>query len=187
MHKTETKDISLAPTTQVTTDDEVVINETNFDQYFFDIRKHKPQRGQVIARYAAVAHFVDGQLKRNVIDVLRGMENGGATAVKVLKKMGGASDRHSMKLAREMTQDLISGMTVDQVAAKEYPYDVEFFWYTEKKHIPTNDPHWSCISIRNLDDFLDKDGPIKMRILSKEEVEAKNKAAQEQNSSEDDH
>ena len=86
------------------------------------------------------------------------VDEGGTTAAKVLKKLAGATDRYSMKLAREMTgEEHLSGMSLDEVAFKEYPYEVEFYWYTEKKHIPTNDPdHWSCISIRNLDDFLDK-------------------------------
>ena len=37
---------------------------TYFEANFFDVRKHKPQKGQVMARYTAIAHLQDGQLKR---------------------------------------------------------------------------------------------------------------------------
>ena len=50
---------------------EVIINENNFEEYFFDVRKHKPKHGQVMARYAAVAEFVDGMMKKNIIDLLK--------------------------------------------------------------------------------------------------------------------
>jgi hypothetical protein len=189
----DTKDISLVEQTQVKTGDDIIITESNFTDYFFDVRNHQPLRGQVIARYHAIAQFIDGKLKRDVLDLLLRLDEGGAAAAKVLRKLGGATDRHSLKLAREMTQDLLSGMSFDEVAAKEYPYEVEFFWYTERKYIPTGDPHWSCLTIQNLEDFLEKttelpDGrKITTRILSQEEAMARSPAVQAQLSDEGDH
>ena len=50
----DTKDIRIVEQTQVVTDDDVIITESNFTDYFFTVSNHQPQRGQVIARYAAV-------------------------------------------------------------------------------------------------------------------------------------
>lgn len=45
--------------------EETVIDESNFNEYFFDVRKHGPKRNQIMARFSAVAEFVDGQMKRH--------------------------------------------------------------------------------------------------------------------------
>jgi hypothetical protein len=140
---------------ETTSDDDVIINETNFTDYFFAVNNHKPQRGQVIARYAAVAMFVDGELKRNIVSLLAGEDFGGQASVQILRKMAGATDKSSRHLAIEMCEDLLAGMSIDEVCQKEYKYDVEFFWYTERKYIPADDPHWSCLQIQNLDSFLE--------------------------------
>ena len=33
---------------------------------------------------------------------------------------------------------------------------MEVIYYTKREYIPENDPHWTVISIANLDKFLDK-------------------------------
>jgi hypothetical protein len=43
----------------------VEITAENFDSYFFDVRKNGPKKGQVMAKFSAVAELVDeGRLKR---------------------------------------------------------------------------------------------------------------------------
>jgi hypothetical protein len=138
--------------------DEVVIDENNFDQYFFDVRMHKPKSGQVMARYAAVAEFVDGMMKKNIIDLLK--KDKAIAATQVLRKLGCATEKDSVRLCKEICEDMLAGLTDDQIEQKSYRYTIEVFYYTEQKNIPLDDPHWSVISIRNLDDFLDADNNV---------------------------
>jgi hypothetical protein len=135
------------------TNDETIIDENNFDEYFFDVRTHKPKQGQVMARYAATAEFVDGMMKKNIIELLK--KDKAIAATQVLRKLGYATEKDSVRLCREICVDMLSGMTDEQIEQKNYKYVIEIFYYTEQKNIPLNDPHWSVISIRNLDDFLD--------------------------------
>lgn len=140
---------------------EIEITEANFNEYFHDVRKSQPARGQVMARYAAVAEFVDGSLKRDLIDMLCAHENP-ETVMKLMKKLGCATDRDSISVPLAMARDLVS-MSPEKVAEKPYRFVCEAFFYTLKEHIPL-DPHWTCISLKNLDDFLDaNDQRIKLK------------------------
>ena len=38
---------------------------------------------------------------------------------------------------------------------KIYKYKMEVFYYTKREYVPVDDPHWTIISIANLDKFLD--------------------------------
>lgn len=136
--------------------EELVIDESNFDQYFFDVRKHKPQKGQVMAKYTACAELVDGRLKRDLIDLLLYHKEGGGAASKVMRKLGGSNDRDAYRITREMAEDLVAGMTVDQVAEKPYSFILEHFFYTQKELVPKDDPHWSTIEILN---FVEAEQP----------------------------
>lgn len=133
--------------------DEIIIDENNFEEYFFDVRKHKPKRGQIMARYAAVAEFVDGVMKKNIIELLK--KDKAIAATQVLRKLGCATERDSVRLCKEICQDMLSGMSDEEIEQKSYKYTIEVFYYTEQKHMPLDDPHWSVISIKNLDEFLD--------------------------------
>lgn len=144
--------------------DELVITEDNFEDYFFDVRKHTPQHGQIMARYSAVAEFIDGQMKRDVIELLL-KEGKAEAAAKVMRKLGCAAEADSYRIPRQMAEDLLHGETVEQVAQKPYRYTLEAFYYTRKEYVPL-DPHWTIIGILNLDEFLDKANQ-KIRIVSK--------------------
>src|SRR4051812_8079661 len=128
-----------------------------FEAKFFDIRKHKPKPGQILAQYRAVAHFVDDWVKRNVIKVLQG-EAGAETAQKVLHNMCGALEEDSIRVPLEMAKDLAAGMSVDEVAKKEYRMIIQYNYWTERDNVPKDDPHWLTIDIINTDDI---DGRIK--------------------------
>lgn len=148
---------------------DVLITPENFSEYFYDVRTNRPQRGQVMARYAAVAEFVDGEMKRDIIDMLC-LHNQIESAMKILRKLAGATEKDAIKVLLDMSRDLVT-MSPKEVAEKPYQYVCEFFFYTKKEHIPL-DPHWSCISIDNLEQFLDAADnkcQMKVRVLSDEE------------------
>lgn len=146
-------------------DKEVVIDESNFDSYFFDVRWNKPQRGQVMARYAAMAEFVDGRLKKDVIDLIYNKDKAEA-ATRVMRKLGCATEKDSIRICKEIAKDLVSGMTPEQVEDKVYKFTIEVFYYTKAEYVPKDDPHWSIISLKNLDEFLDA-SQQKIRVTSK--------------------
>lgn len=151
--------------------DELVIDASNFDQYFRDVRKCRPERDDVMARYSAIAEFIDGMMKRDIIDLLLNKDKA-VPATQLLRKIGGAIERDAVRVCKEICQDLASGMTSEEVEKKPYKYTMEFFYYTKKKYVPTDDPHWSIISLNNLDEFLDKSNQkctIKTRIIEPEE------------------
>jgi hypothetical protein len=126
-----------------------------FETKFFDIRKHRPKKGQVLARYRATADFVDAWVKRNVITLLSTGEAGAESARAVLRNMCGAIEVDSIKVALEMAKDLRT-MTVEEVAAKDYRMVVEYNYWTEKENIPENDPHWTTINLLNKDEIDEK-------------------------------
>lgn len=134
--------------------DDIIIDESNFTQYFRDCRISRPEKGDVMARYCAVAEFVDGQMKKDIIDLLMNKDKAFA-ATQVMRKLGCANQKDAIKICRQVAEDLASGMTPDEVEKKAYEYELEVFYYTKKDYVPLNDPHWSIISIANLDTFLD--------------------------------
>ena len=97
-----------------------------FEQHFFDVRTHKPKKGQVMAGCLRSAEIIDGEDKRFLISML--MRDGQAPmAAKFMRKMFLACDKDATQVPMEILKDLLSGMTVDQVAAKPYSYTMEQF------------------------------------------------------------
>ena len=134
-------------------DENIIIDEKNFDQYFFDVRINKPQKNQVLVKYSAMAELVDGVMKKNLIELCKKDKVHAAT--QVMRKLAGSCEIDSVRVLKEMCQDIIGGMSDEEVEKKIYKYKFEMFYYTEKKYIP-DDPHWSAISINNLDSFSEK-------------------------------
>lgn len=150
--------------------DELVIDEKNFAEYFRDCRISRPERGDVIARYSAVAEFIDGQMKRDIIDLLHNRDKAFA-ATQVMRKLGCATQADSVRVCKEICQDLAAGMSLKEVEQKVYQYNIEVFYYTKKEYIPIDDPHWTVIGINNLDEFLDQANQrlkIRSKIIEKE-------------------
>jgi len=123
----------------------VMINEDNFTEYFFDIKKHKPQKGQVLARWGSAADFVDGWVKQNVIELLSTSKAGAESGSTILRNLVGAIEKDSIRVAKEIAQDLSGGMTVRQVLDKPYRFIIELFYWVKEEYIPVDDPHWSII------------------------------------------
>lgn len=144
--------------------EEKIIDESNFSEYFRDCRISKPEKGDVIARYSANAEFISGQMKKDIIDLLKNKDKAVA-AIQVMKKLGHATEADSLRVCKEICKDLASGMSAEEVENKPYKYNMELFYYTKKEYIPIDDPHWTPIGIANLDEFLDKAGN-KLKIKS---------------------
>ena len=135
---------------------ELEITESNFDEYFFDVRQHKPQKNQIIACYTAIAEFVDGDEKRQMMDLLQLTTEKAGAITQVMRKLLFASEQDAFRVPREMVEDFLAGMTRDEVAQKPYSYTMEVYYYTLPEYVPENDPHWSIISLVNLDSFLNE-------------------------------
>ena len=144
---------------------DLVINESNFNEYFFDVRLHKPKPKQVMASYTVIAELNDGPEKRQIIELLR-LTDKVSSAIQIVQKGLSAKERDSYRLLREMAEDLLSGMSVEDVAAKPYQFTMELCFWTQVEHIPRNDPHWACVSILNLEDyFAKKDITVTSKII----------------------
>ena len=130
-------------------DDEIQIDERNFHEYFFDVRRNRPKEGQILAKFTAIAEFVDGPHKRDVIKLLKMDKAKQASAV--MQKIHHAKEPDCYRVCREMCEDLISGLTDEEVAAKPYEFVLEAFYYTQREHVPTDDPHWSTIQLLEYD------------------------------------
>lgn len=128
--------------------EELVIDDSNFDDHFFDVRKHGPKAGQVLAKFRAAAMFVDGPHKHDVIKLLK--IDKAQQATMVMRKIHHAREPDCYRICREMCEDLIAGMSDDDVAKKEYEYILEAFYYTQKECVP-DDPHWETMQLLEFD------------------------------------
>jgi uncharacterized protein YfcZ (UPF0381/DUF406 family) len=126
--------------------EELIIDESNFSQYFREVSKSKPQKDDIIATYRAKAKFVEGDIKKNVINLLQ-IDGNINSAIKVMQKLAGATYSEYIKVLKEISQDYLDGMSFEEIEKKEYDYTVEFFYYCKKEHVPNDDPHWSTITI----------------------------------------
>jgi hypothetical protein len=134
---------------QVQDENGVVIDSSNFRDYFFDARVHGPKPGQVMAKFTAVAVFGDGPEKRDLIKVLR--KDKAEAAAAVMHKIHCARLPDNYRVCREMCEDLIAGMTDDEVAKKDYEFVLEAVYYTKKEYVPKGDPHWETLDIIRYD------------------------------------
>jgi|SRR5581483_2016812 len=123
----------------------------DFEEKFFDIKEHRPKKGQVLARFTAMADFVDDWLKRNVIELLQKNPHGAESAVKVMRNLVGATEKDSILIPKRMADDLIKGKTVNQVAKNPYRFQIEKFYWAEPDDVP-NSPHWTSIKLLNNDE-----------------------------------
>lgn len=129
--------------------DEQIIDASNFNQFFFDVRRFGPKAGQIMAKFSAIAIFGDGPEKRDLIKVLR--KDKAQAAAMVMKKIHCAKEPDCYRVCREMCDDLMSGMPDEEVSKKEYEYILEMYYYTNRECIPKNDPHWETIDIVKFD------------------------------------
>jgi hypothetical protein len=135
--------------------DDVEINENNFTDYFFDIKNHKPQRGQIMARYSSMAELIKGEEKKYLIKLLTEKDKA-ISASQFMKKALLATEKESVRIPMKIANDLLSGMDEKKVLNKVYRFQMEVFFYTWPECVPSNDIHWECVSLKNLDKFLEQ-------------------------------
>jgi hypothetical protein len=134
---------------QIKDEDGLVIDSSNFRNYFFDARQHKPEPGQIMARFTAVAVFGDGPEKRDLIKVLK--MGKAEAAAQVMKKIHCAAEPDCYRVCREICEDMIGGMSEDTVAKKDYEFLLEAIYYTKREYVPKDDPHWETLSLIEYD------------------------------------
>jgi hypothetical protein len=130
------------------TEPEVVITPENFYEYFYDVRKSKPKKGQVMARFTAVAEFVEGRGKRDIMALLK--QDKAYQAAQVMRKIHGAREPDCYRICREIAQDMLN-MSELEVEKKSYEFLIELFFYTQREYVPKNDPHWETIPLIHID------------------------------------
>lgn len=135
---------------------ELVIDESNFDKYFRDVKTSSPQKGDVMAVYRASAELTAGQLKEQIVNSLCSEDIGARKAVQLAVKLARTSRKEAIKLVKQICSDLYGGMPKGDVIAKSYRYIFEMFFYTKKDYVPTDDKHWEVITFNNIDDFIEK-------------------------------
>lgn len=128
--------------------EEIVIDGSNFEDHFFDVRKHGPKAGQVLAKFKAVAMFGNGPHKHDIISLLK--IDKAQQASMVMQKIHHAKEPDCYRLCREMCEDLMSGMSDNEVAQKEYEYILEAFYYTQRECVP-DDSRWETIQLLEFD------------------------------------
>ncbi len=121
----------------------------DFDKHFFDIKKHKPQKGQVLAVFNAIAEFTDGFPKDQIVSLLLHNPKGAELAVKVVHNLCHAVERDAIKVCLAMATDLASGMTEQEVIAKHYEFELKIYYWTNEEYVPQDDPRWYTIKILN--------------------------------------
>ena len=128
---------------------EETIDETNFENYFFDARRYAPQQGQVMAKYHAVAEFIGGQAKRDVIGLLKTGKTHQAS--QVMRRIHLAKEPDCYRVLREMSEDLLSGKSEAEVEDTPYEFEIEAFYYTDKENVPKDDLRWETIELMSFD------------------------------------
>ena len=125
------------------------ITDDNFSEYFHDVRKHRPQKGQILASWRASADFIDGWVKREVIDQLNTSEVGAESAVKIMRKLVGAIEKDAILVCLGIAEDLLSKMSMDAILKKPYHFTIEQFYWTMPEYVP-DDPHWTTTKVCDL-------------------------------------
>lgn len=123
--------------------EEIEITEDNFHEFFLDARRNKPEKGQVLAKFRAMAEFVEGQAKKDVIYLLK--QDKAKEASQVMQRIHGCKPPWCYRILIEMSQDLLE-MSEKEVEKKPYEMLIEFLYWTKKEYIPKGDPHWETIN-----------------------------------------
>ena len=130
--------------------EELVIDQSNFSEYFFDVRQNKPQQGQVMAKFTAAALFGPGPEKTDIINLL--VQDKATQAAAVMHKIHCAKVPDNYRLCAEICEDFLVGKSVEYVENKDYEFVIEALYYTMKEYVPKNDPHWETLQILEYDE-----------------------------------
>lgn len=128
-------------------EEELIIDESNFNDYFFDIRTNNPKKDHIIACYTAKAELISGEDKKRLINILL-TPGAGVAASQFMKKVFLSVELDSIMIPIEMLNDIKSGNTVESILDKVYTYTLQMLFYARKEHVP-KDSHWTMIEIIN--------------------------------------
>jgi hypothetical protein len=129
------------------------ITSENFSEHFFNVRDHKPRKGDCIARFRAIAELIDGFEKRQMIELLK-KPNTAVAIGTMMRRLAHAVEEDVYKVPQQMGADLLEGMTEEEVAKKPYEFMMELYFYTFPENVPQNDPNWAIINIVDNNDFI---------------------------------
>lgn len=130
--------------------DDLVIDHNNFSDYFSDVKFHGPKPGEVMARYVAKAELVAGEEKGYLIDLLITNPKGAEMGVQMTQNLFGATESDAIRVCKRIAEDLILGLSKEEVMEKPYDYTLEKFYWTKGEYVPKDDPHWQVIKITML-------------------------------------
>jgi len=146
--------------------EEFGITDDNFDDYFFSADNRKPEKGQVMVRFNAIAELVDGNLKRDMINLLLNNKKGAIGASKMLQVFGKAVEEDCVQVTLKMAEDLYEGVSEDEVAKKSYKFRLQQLFYTQPEYASAiiKLPFWTKIKMI---DIREIDPPENMENLKK--------------------
>jgi hypothetical protein len=117
--------------------EQATITETNFNQYFRDVKKYQREEGDIIVSYRSQMVLPDCALKRDIIRLLTGTNNGAYFAVDVLHRYAAASKKSAIQVCEQMSADLLQGISAEDVASQDYQYEIVVFFYVKQEHFPS--------------------------------------------------
>jgi hypothetical protein len=141
--------MNTEPEFEISATDVEEINKHNFSQYFFDARQNRPKAGQIMARFKAAAVFGEGVEKLHLLQALK--MGKAKQAAMVMRKLHLAKEPDCYRVCREICEDLLHGLTEEEIVKKDYHFVLEAFYYTKREYVPVNDPHWEMIQLLDFD------------------------------------
>ena len=139
-----------------------------FQKHFRFTDRSQPEKGDIIAKFGAVAEIVEGEDKDYLIKICLQPDSAHAAAA-IMQKIFCAAEWDVWGVPRQITEDLVNGMSEEAIKQKIYSYAMELFFYTKPEFMPQKDDpdakYWSLIEIVNLSDYLklevkDEDGNV---------------------------
>lgn len=133
-------------------DTELVIDDSNFNEYFFEVKKHPPKSGQIMARFCAKAEILRSPEKDNLICLLLNNSKGAEMAINMVQHTFCSTEKDAIYICKSIIKDLLIGKSKDQVLDTPYSYTFEKFYWTTEECVPKNNPHWKVIKITMVND-----------------------------------
>lgn len=153
---------------------DLIIDESNFQQYFKEVGTSKPLKGECMVAYRAMAELHAGDIKEDIVNLLCGEEIGAKQAIEHAVKRCKTNYKEAIKLVTEICSDLNAGMSKNLVISKTYEYILEIFYYTKAAYVPKNDKHWEIISIKNIEEYIQNLENENNTIKNEEDIEEAN-------------
>lgn len=115
----------------------------------FDAKRYKPKKGQVMVRYQAMADLIEGDLKTDVINLLQNNDQGANASIRMLQNNCYMNEKDAIMISKEISEDLLNGMSLQEVSSKPYRFKLEILYYTDKDTANqlSGNVHWTKIDL----------------------------------------